>query len=86
MFFSAERDVFALLLSVLCEQSRDGIRACVKARFQTQSHEGIMRAVGHRLQQRVFVVFVIIRNIEVLRLMKGLVGFVMIFGCFGFWY
>jgi len=44
--------------SVLCEQSHDGYRACVKARFQTQSHEDSIKAVGHRLQQRVFTVFV----------------------------
>ena len=58
MFFSAKRDVFALMLSVLCEQSHDGCRACVKARFRTLSHEGSMRVEGHRLHQRVFAVFV----------------------------
>ena len=62
LFFSAERDVFALLQSVLCEQSHDGCRACVKVLFQTQSHEGSMRAKGHRLHQRVFKVFVKINS------------------------
>jgi len=49
-FFSgAKRNgVFALVLSVLCVQSHDGVRACVKARFHTQSHEGSMMAVGNR--------------------------------------
>jgi len=60
MFFSAEREVFALMLSVLCEQSHDGYRACVKACFQTQSHEDNMKAVGHRQHQRVFMVFVLL--------------------------
>ena len=58
LFFSAKRGVFALMQSVLCEQSHDGYRACVKARFQTQSHEGSMKAEGHRQHQRVFAVFV----------------------------
>ena len=40
--------LIALVLSVLCVQSHDGVRACVKARFHTQSHEGSMRAVGYR--------------------------------------
>ena len=46
------------MLSVLCVQSHDGVRVSVKARFQTLSHEGSMRAVGYRQHQRVFPVFV----------------------------
>ena len=46
-FFRLKAGVFALVLSVLCVQSNDGFRACVKARFQTQSHEGSMKAVGY---------------------------------------
>jgi hypothetical protein len=59
-FFSGEKrnDVFALVLSVLCVQSHDGVRASVKVCFQTLSHEGSMRAVGYRQHQRVFPVFV----------------------------
>ena len=56
-FFRLKADVFSLLLSVLCEQSHDGVRACVKACFQTHRHEGSMKAVGRRQQQRVFAVF-----------------------------
>ena len=57
-FFRLKAGVFALVLSVLCVQSHDGVRACVKAFFQTYRHEGSMKAVGHRQQQRVFEVFV----------------------------
>ena len=57
-FFRLKAGVFALVLSVLCVQSNDGVRACVKARIQTQSHEGSMKAVGYRQHQRVFPVFV----------------------------
>ena len=56
--FRLKAGVFALVVSVLCVQSHDGVRACVKARFQTHSHEGSMKAVGYRQQQRVFPVFV----------------------------
>jgi hypothetical protein len=57
-FFRLKAGVFALLLSVLCVQSHDGVRACVKARFQTHSHVGSMKAIGYRQHQRVFAVFV----------------------------
>ena len=63
-FFSPKGGVFALMQSVLCEQSHDGYRACVKACFQTQSHGGRIGAVGHRLHQSVFLVFVFYNSLQ----------------------